>query len=69
MVVVEAETDDAASCEAAAEGGGEPRGWPADGGCHAAAAASREVGCGICVCVCLAFRHFEVDVYWLWTSG
>jgi hypothetical protein len=67
VVDVEAETDDAASCEAAAEGGGEPRGWPADGGCHAAAAASREVGCGICVC--LAFRHFEVDVYWLWTSG
>jgi hypothetical protein len=57
-VVVEAEADDAAGCAAAAEEGNR-RGWPTDGGCHAAAAASRAAGCGICVC--LAFRPFEMD--------
>ena len=61
-MVVEAEADDAgdaAGSAAAAEEGGDRRGWPGDGGCHAAAAASREAGCGICVC--LASRPLEMD--------
>ena len=59
MVVI-AEADDAAGCAAAAEEGGDRRGWPTDGGCHAAAAASRQAGCGICVCLAF-FPPFEID--------
>ena len=72
VVVVEAKADDAgvelgeaASRAAAAEEGGDRRGWPAGGGCHAATAASGEgdqAGRGICIW--LTFRPFQVGVRW-----